>query len=75
MAGSEKFLRKEITLASYTSGRLVKTSFTVHPDQLARMDRVARERHISKSVILREAINHELDRLERGEPVVVAGAA
>lgn len=57
-------------MSSLTGGGLQKTSFTVHPEQLARLDRVARERHISKSVILREAIEEKLDRLEGGAPVL-----
>lgn len=61
-------------MAAETSGGLIKSSFTVHPDQLARLDKVSRERHISKSVILREAIEEKLDRLERGAPVIEAAA-
>jgi predicted transcriptional regulator len=57
-------------MAAETSGGLIKSSFTVHPDQLARLERVSRERRISKSVILREAIDEKLDRLERGASVL-----
>lgn len=61
-------------MAAETSGGLIKSSFTIHPDQLARLDKVARERHISKSLILREALEKELDRLETGAPVLEAAA-
>lgn len=61
-------------MAAETSGGLIKSSFTIHPDQLARLDRVARDRHISKSLILREALEKELDRLESGAPVLEPAA-
>ena len=59
-------------MATLTTGGLVKTSFTVHPVQLARMTRIAKERGTTKSLILREALEKELGRLERGEPVLAS---
>lgn len=58
-----------------TSAGLIKLALTVHPDQLARLERLSEERHVSKSVILREALDEKLDRLERGASVLVSGAA
>lgn len=34
------------------------------------MDRIARELRVTRSLIMREALKRELDRLERGEPVL-----
>lgn len=62
-------------MPSLTTGGLVKTSFAVDPDQLERMTRIAKLRGTTKSLILREALAKELDRLESGGPVLVAGAA
>lgn len=54
-------------MATLTTGGLVKTSITIDPAQLARLDRIVRERHVSKSYILRVAIDRVLIRLEGGE--------
>jgi predicted transcriptional regulator len=54
-------------MATLTTGGLVKTSITVDPAQLARLERIVRERHVSKSYILRVAIEAALVRLEAGE--------
>lgn len=60
---------------STTSAGLVKISLTMHPDQLARLERLSEARHVSKSVILREAMDEKLDRLERGAPVLAEAVA
>lgn len=57
-------------MPAITSAGLIKLALTVHSDQLARLERIAEERHVSKSVILREALDEKLDRLERGGPVL-----
>ena len=62
-------------MPALTTAGLVKISLTMHPDQLARLERISEARHVSKSVILREAMNAELDRLEQGGPLLVVGAA
>lgn len=61
-------------MASLTTGGLVKTSFTVDPGQLDRMARIAKQRGTTKSLILREALEKELDRLESGAPVLEPAA-
>ncbi len=53
-------------MATLTTGGLVKTSITIDPAQLARLERIARDRHVSKSYILREALAAALTRLEGG---------
>lgn len=62
-------------MPAQTSAGLVKFNLTMHPDQLARLERISAARHVSKSVIMREALTEKLDRLEQGGPVLVAGAA
>lgn len=57
-------------MGSQTSAGLVKVSITLHPDQLARLERCSNRRHVSKSVIFREALIEKLDRLEQGEPLL-----
>lgn len=61
-------------MASRTSAGLVKLAITLHPDQLERLDRCSEFRHVSRSVILREAIDEKLARLERGAPVLEPSA-
>jgi predicted transcriptional regulator len=53
-------------VATLTSGGYVKSSVIFHPDQIARLERMAAERHLSKSVIIREALDEKLDRMESG---------
>lgn len=53
-------------MATLTTGGLIKTSITIDPVQLARLERIARDRHVSKSYILREALEAVLTRLEGG---------
>lgn len=60
-------------MAAHTSGGLLKTSIVVDPEQWARLDRVAKTRRVSKSVILRAAMEAELNRLELGAPIVLEG--
>lgn len=57
-------------MPSMTSGGFVKSSVIFHPDQIARLERVAAERHLSKSVIVREAVDEKLDRMEGGAPLI-----
>ncbi len=57
-------------MPALTSAGLIKLSLTVHSDQLARLERIAAARHVSKSVVLREALDEKLDRLERGASVL-----
>lgn len=62
-------------MPAQTSAGLLKVSLTVHPDQLARLERLSQARHVSKSVILREALDEKLDRLERGASVLAEAVA
>jgi predicted transcriptional regulator len=57
-------------MPSLTPGGLVKSSVVFHPDQIARLDRVASARHLSKSAIIREAVDEKLDRMESGGPLI-----
>jgi predicted DNA-binding protein len=57
-------------MPTLTSGGYVKSSVIFHPDQLARLERMAAERHLSKSVIIREALDEKLDRMEGGGPLI-----
>lgn len=52
---------------SLTTGGLVKTSITVDPAQLARLDQAARERTVHRSQLLRIAIHNLLIRLDTGD--------
>lgn len=57
-------------MATLTAGGYVKSSVIFHPDQLDRLERMAAERHLSKSVIIREALDEKLDRMEGGGPLI-----
>jgi predicted transcriptional regulator len=57
-------------MTSLTPGGYVKSSVVLHPDQVARLDRMAAERHLSKSVIIRAALDEKLDRIEAGGPLI-----
>lgn len=57
-------------MPSLTAGGYVKTSVVLHPDLIARLERVAADRHLSKSVIVREALEEKLDRMEAGGPLI-----
>jgi hypothetical protein len=48
---------------STTTAGLIKLGVTLDVDQLARLTRIARERHMPKSVIVRQAIEEMLNRL------------
>ncbi len=49
---------------------LAKTSLAFPRDLLDRLERIARDRQVAMSVIVREAIKEKLDRMEHGGPVL-----
>lgn len=49
---------------------LVKTSMVLRAEQVQRLQKIADARRISRSVILREALDEKLERLEAGAAVV-----
>lgn len=57
-------------MPSLTAGGYVKTTVIFHPDLIARLERLAADRHLSKSVIVREALEEKLDRMEAGGPLI-----
>lgn len=60
----------ELCMPTLTAGGYVKTSVILHPELLARLERVAADRHLSKSAIVREALGEKLDRMEDGGSLI-----
>ncbi len=63
---------KPVRSARFTSGGLIKASVILHVDQLTRLERFARERHVSKSVIIRAALDEKLASMEHGASLIEA---